>query len=32
MRTWTRLLTNENPVVDSVFIDPERCADELAGN
>jgi hypothetical protein len=31
-RVEKEAVTNENPVVDSVFIDPERCADELPGN
>lgn len=31
-RVKKEAITNENPVVDSVFIDPERCADELPGN
>ena len=31
-RVEKEAVTNENPVVDSVFIDPERCADELPGH
>jgi len=31
-RVEKEAITNENLVVDSVFIDPERCADELPGN
>lgn len=31
-RVEKEAVTNENPVVDSVFIDPERSADELPGN